>query len=221
MKTKIATLALLTGLSLAINSCGTKSNEDKTANFTNDTTSTEVTAEVKSINSMDFHKNMISDQFYRTENADKSFVLSDILITGYEIWGKGKLYPDGAVILTGTAYNPLTKKYLQHFQEGQGSYGATLNGEKLERETSEESYNGSDEWIDSYSITLTDQSQVKLLKIYDPKKSSGNTHILGNSAPEGGFPDEKLDIKDLIKIEGVFKEIRSGSIRIEGAKIIN
>jgi hypothetical protein len=126
---KKITIILLSGLTFTIMSCGNKGSENKNEEqVVQDTTKESKSVGDETVfNSYDFHKKIISDQFFQKDNTGKPFVINDILITGYQIYNKGNMYPDGAVILEAKAYDPKTKKFLHYFQSGEKTYGATLN----------------------------------------------------------------------------------------------
>lgn len=210
MKTKMKTVALLTGLSLIIASCGNKNEETKTEvnqTSTEAEIKTEAPSEEQTFSSAEFSEKLVNDKFFINDIADKTVIISDILVTQYN---EGS---DRVVWLGGLAFEAKTKKYYQYFSENDVAngytYGASLNGEKLERIADEEKYKAEGGYLPGFMIHLVDGNQLHSLKIYGAKNGSSRTS------------DEKgWEIKDVIKVKGRVN-VERGSIHVYEAEIIN
>ncbi|HEX7413605.1 MAG TPA: hypothetical protein VF411_06120 [Bacteroidia bacterium] len=139
------------------------------------------------INSVEFIKNSLADNFFLKDNANKDFVITDLLVSDYSLSNDGN-----EAVITAYPYDPVIKKYLHFVYKWPNGEEIKdphfiFNGEKLGciKESTKR---------DKYSITLRDPKQLKLLKMYNSIKSYDHAHGDGNG----------IVIEDLIKIRGTF-----------------
>lgn len=156
--------------------------------------------EMQTINSVEFLKNLSSDNFFVKDNINKTFFITDLLVTEYQLDNDGN-----SAKLLAYSYDPKIKKHLRASLYGNVEFIPILNGKEIS--TIKNSDITNDEYH-QYIIYLKDPKQLKLLKMYNPKRISVETLKDSKrwtneiSSHDTGYAH--YEIRDLINIKGVF-----------------